>query len=84
MLLEAMALGLPVISTRVGIAPYVIRDNVNGLFTDGTSDDLAQKIQMLLRDKNLRKRLGEEARKITGFEREVAVESYADFLKSLV
>lgn len=83
-LLEAMALGLPVISTQVGIAPYVIKEGMNGLFTTGTPDDLVQKIQKLLEDADLRKRLGEEARKISGFERETSVKRYADFLKSLI
>lgn len=82
-LLEAMALGLPVISTRVGIAPMVIRDGMNGIFTTGESNDLAQKIQMLLGDAALQKRLGQEACKI-GFDRETLVKHYADFLKTLV
>ena len=81
-LLEAMALGLPVISTRVGVASNVIRDGVNGIFTTGEPDDLGQKIQMLLADEDLRERLGEEACKI-GFDREILVKSYAQFLKSL-
>lgn len=82
-LLEAMVLGLPVIATRVGITPYVIRDGENGIFTTGESDDLQQKIQKLLGDEDLRKHLGQEASKI-GFDRKTLVQGYADFLKSLV
>lgn len=37
---EALAAGVPVISTHVGVAPDVIDDGVNGYLTDGSSEDL--------------------------------------------
>ncbi|MBI3336795.1 glycosyltransferase family 4 protein [Candidatus Peregrinibacteria bacterium] len=83
-LLEAMALGMPVISTRVGIAPDVIKDGVNGIFTTGEASDLKGKIKMLLDDEGLRRCLGQEACKVLDrFDREVLVKRYADFLKKL-
>ena len=83
-LLEAMALGMPVISTRVGIAPDIIEDGMNGIFTTGDTEDLAQDIQMLLDDESLRRRLGGEACKILNrFDRELLMKGYADFLKHL-
>ncbi len=80
--LEAMALGMPVIATRVGVLPEVIRDGVNGVFTDGMVGGLHRKIQSLLGDQSLMQTIGREAKKILErFERGRLVREYADFLK---
>ncbi|TSC80405.1 MAG: putative Glycosyl transferase, group 1 [Candidatus Peregrinibacteria bacterium Gr01-1014_25] len=82
---EAMALGLPVVATRVGILPDVIVDGENGAFTDGSPADLAAVIGKLLADEAMRQRLGESARGVLGlFERRTLIKQYADFLKSIV
>ena len=82
--LEAMALGLPVISTRVGVMPYVIQDWKNGCFTTGEPRDLSRKIETLLSDALLRERMGNEARSIlTKFERATLIGRYAEFLQCL-
>jgi glycosyltransferase involved in cell wall biosynthesis len=82
--LEAMALGMPVVVTRVGVMPDVIRDGQNGLFTDGTPEDLAKTLDRLLSDEALRVRLGAQARSILDlFEREETVKRYAEFLQSV-
>ena len=48
-LLEAMALGLPIVSTNVGGIPYFIDDSVTGLLIDpNASDDMAHKIHELI------------------------------------
>jgi glycosyltransferase involved in cell wall biosynthesis len=84
-LFEAMALGLPVIATKVGAAPTFIRDGENGLFTTGTPTDLAQKIQHYLADATLRERVGANAKQILFVaDRATNVRAYADAIKSIV
>lgn len=80
--LEAMALGLPVVATPVGVMPDVVRHGENALFTTGEPRDLAEKAETLLADELLRRRIGGEAQKIIGqFERRVLIQKYAEFLK---
>jgi glycosyltransferase involved in cell wall biosynthesis len=61
--IEAMAAGLPVISTRVGGIPELIDDGVDGLlFAPGDVNALAEKISFLLNNKDARKRIGKKAK----------------------
>lgn len=63
-LMEAMALQIPVISTRITGIPELIEDGQNGLLvTPGNSVELAESIVRILENKALAKRLGKEARK---------------------
>jgi glycosyltransferase involved in cell wall biosynthesis len=57
-LLEAGLAGLPVIASRAGGIPEYIKDGETGLlFQPGDPKDLARKIEALLRDKSLARRL---------------------------
>jgi glycosyltransferase involved in cell wall biosynthesis len=61
-LLEAMALGIPVIASRVGGLAEVIQDGATGLLiTPGNVSVLADAIRRLIADPSLRARLGDEA-----------------------
>jgi glycosyltransferase involved in cell wall biosynthesis len=64
-LLEAMALGKPVVATNVGGIPEVVQDGLNGfLVPPGDSQALARAIIRLLKDEQLRRKMGDEARKM--------------------
>ena len=59
-LLEAMAMGVPVIATRAGGNPDLIKQAQNGLlFDDNDTNTLAQQIEMLYKDARLRQTLAE-------------------------
>ena len=62
--LEAAAAGLPIIATRKGGIPEVVRDDFNGLLLRQPDDaaELAEKITGLLNDAPLRQRLGQQGR----------------------
>ncbi|HEY8188551.1 MAG TPA: glycosyltransferase family 4 protein [Pyrinomonadaceae bacterium] len=61
--IEAMAFGLPVVATNVGGLPEVVEDGVTGILVPpGNADALADAIVQLLRDPDLRARLGHAGR----------------------
>jgi len=63
-LLEAMAAGLPVVATAVGGIPDVITDGENGLLVPkGDAAALAGKLRLAIEDAQLRRALGEQARR---------------------
>ena len=62
--LESMALGKPVIGSRIGGIPEQIEDGKTGfLFEMGDADELAEKMIILASDKELREKMGKAARK---------------------
>jgi len=66
--LEAMSTGLPVIVTKVGfMKKYVVKDHNGIFFPRNSSSLLAVKIEKLLKDRNLRERLGTNARKTVAY-----------------
>ena len=62
--LEAAAAGLPVVATRRGGIPEVVREGETGLLLEVQDDagELAEKILILLADEPQRRRLGEQGR----------------------
>lgn len=62
--IEAMASGVPVISTRSGGPEDYVRDNVTGVLVDFRAEAMADAIARVVADRDLRARLGAEARAI--------------------
>jgi glycosyltransferase involved in cell wall biosynthesis len=60
-ILEAMALGMPIISTNVGSISGLVKNEVNGILIDDIESDLLIAINKLLTDEKMRRRLGENA-----------------------
>ena len=62
-LMEAMAIGVPVVASRVAGIPELVEDGVTGLlFTPSDWDELASRIDFLLRDQGVRDRLTNQAK----------------------
>ena len=84
--LEAMATGTTVIASKAGGLPEMIEDGKTGLLFDtGNVDDLADKLQTLLSNVQLRNKFAKAAR--AKFEQEflvdIHVKNVTDFLKQL-
>ncbi len=63
--LEAMSSGKPVIASRVGGIPELVRHNENGiLVSPGNVEQLVEALLQLLENQSLRKRLGNMGRKL--------------------
>lgn len=62
-ILEAMAAGLPIVASRVGGIPDLVPHNLAALLIPpGDTPALAQSLEILLRDPDLARRLGAQAR----------------------
>ena len=84
--IEAMATGLPVVATSVGgMLDYLVHDENALLCEPHTPDDLADKISRLMKDPELRERLGEAGRLTVEhrFSEEVVFQRYTSLLSSL-
>jgi len=61
---EAMAVGRPVVASRIGGLPYSVGERATGLLcAPGDPSDLAHKMERLIEDPTLRARLGAEGRR---------------------
>ncbi len=66
-LMEAMASGVPCVTTRITGIPELIRDGIDGLLvTPSDSQELADTLAMLMDDRELRQELGKAGRARVG------------------
>lgn len=84
--IEAMAMGTPVVASRTGGIPEIVRDGVDGLlFEPGNAEELARCVVRLLKDDRLRNEMGHNARQrfLEQFESSRVARRQADWLESL-
>lgn len=76
--LEAMSVGLPVVATKAGGVPDIVKDGVNGLLANvGDCEALAQAMQRLATDCDLRLAFSKASQRISEqYGMEQCVESY--------
>ena len=60
---EAMAMGRPVVAANVGMVPEFIKDGVSGLIVKPDEGAIEAALMRLLKDSQLRERLGREGRR---------------------
>ena len=81
-ILEAMAAGLPIVSTPVGGIPEIIADGDNGFLVEpGDVEGLTDKLAILATDRRLRQEMGRRSREIA--ERKLDVRPYVERLVAL-
>ena len=81
--MEAMALGLPVVSTNVGGVPYLINDKQTGLLVDkGNIEQMVEAINLLTIDNELKSKLVKNARfQVEGFNWEIVKHQWNEILQ---
>ena len=85
-IMEALAMEKAVVATRVGGIPDLIKDNENGfLVSPHNPQELAQKIKMLMENKELRLKFGEVGREWVSknFEWRQGIEKFANLFLEL-
>ena len=84
-LIQYMACGKPVVATPVGVNKVIVRQGVNG-FLANTEAEWCDAIDVLCQDAALRKRMGDEGRKIMeqNYSLQFAAPRLAELLRSAV
>jgi glycosyltransferase involved in cell wall biosynthesis len=80
--LEAMALALPVVATAVGGVPEVVRDGVNGLLIESSEESMVQALSQLKHNDTLRRSLVEQGHKVV--QRDFSVSTMVEQVEQLL
>jgi glycosyltransferase involved in cell wall biosynthesis len=82
--LEALACGIPVVSTPVGVMGEVLKDGAAGVLCEFTMSSLARSLALLLADESKRSAMGAAGPLIAArFERSAQIQRYAEGLKRI-
>jgi glycosyltransferase involved in cell wall biosynthesis len=83
-IIQYLGVGVPVVSTPVGINRDVVEDGVNG-FWAGTKEEWHEKLSILIEDAALRERMGREGRKriMEGYTVAVCAPKLIEWVKGL-
>ena len=82
-ILESMAVGLPVVATSVGGTPEIVKNEKTGLLVPpGDSEALSEALTKLLKNRDLRQKMGRNARDVVRncFSLAEMVEKYDDII----
>jgi colanic acid/amylovoran biosynthesis glycosyltransferase len=81
--IEAMASGLPIVGSLVAGIPEAVQEGVNGFLIPASEpEQLANRIQLLLEQENLRVQFGSESRRIAGAQ--FSLDKKASMLSQLI
>ena len=82
-IVEAMALGLPVVSTNVGGIPYLIQNTINGLLVEKDHvDQMVQQVMSLVADPKKAVEITQNARKmVENFDIAIVQQQWKQILK---
>lgn len=85
-IMESMAAGLPIVATKVGGMPELVRDGVDGFLVDHNRPDLlALAVGALVEDPELRARMGRSASEAADrFDNHVAIRTIESLYRQLV
>lgn len=82
---EALACGIPVLATSVGIVPDLLKNGCGGEIIAWEADDIAQRALGLLNNSDKYKKYSDSGLEIVKqFEKKVAIKNYADKLKEII
>jgi len=82
---EAMACGVPVLATPVGIVPDLLKNGLVGEIIDWDAEDIANKAGVLLNDSDRYQEYSQNGHNLANqFERKNSIRNYSEQLKKLV
>ncbi len=82
--LEAVASGLPLLTTKINGTEELLRNGIEGFFIERNPDDIANKLKILINDKELRQKMGENARKrAMDFSWDIITKKYEELYKEI-